>query len=42
MDYDYVVQNDLPRIANLKRLLPQFYRDPPVLSAASPSHRPAH
>jgi peptide-methionine (S)-S-oxide reductase len=41
-DYDYVVQNDLPRIANLKRLLPQLYRDPPVLSAASPSRRPAH
>jgi len=42
MDYDYVVQNDLPRIANLKRLLPQLYRDAPVLSAASPSRRPAH
>jgi len=42
MDYDYVVQNDLPRIANLKRLLPQLYRNAPVLSAASPSHRPAH
>jgi peptide-methionine (S)-S-oxide reductase len=41
-DYDYVVQNDLPRIANLKRLLPQLYRDPPVLSAASPSRRPVH
>jgi peptide-methionine (S)-S-oxide reductase len=41
-DYDYVVENDLPRIANLKRLLPQLYRDPPVLSAASPSRRPAH
>jgi peptide-methionine (S)-S-oxide reductase len=30
-DYDYVMQNDLPRIANLKRLLPQLYRDLPVL-----------
>jgi hypothetical protein len=25
------MQNDLPRIANLKRLLPQLYRDLPVL-----------
>jgi peptide-methionine (S)-S-oxide reductase len=41
-DYDYVVQNDLPRIADLKRLLPRLYRDPPVLSAASPSRRPVH
>jgi peptide-methionine (S)-S-oxide reductase len=41
-DYEYVVQNDLPRIANLKRLLPQLYRDPPLLSAVSPSRRPAH
>jgi peptide-methionine (S)-S-oxide reductase len=30
-DYDYIVQNDLPKIANLQRLYPQLYRDRPVL-----------
>jgi peptide-methionine (S)-S-oxide reductase len=30
-DYDYIVQNDLPKIANLKRLFPQMYRDQPLL-----------
>lgn len=34
----YIVYNDLPKIANLKRVFPDFYRDQPVLvsSAASP------
>jgi peptide-methionine (S)-S-oxide reductase len=26
----YIVFNDLPKIANLKRLFPELYRDPPV------------
>jgi len=30
-DYEYVVQNDLPKIANLKRLFPDLYRNRPVL-----------
>ena len=30
-DYEYVAQNDLPRIANLQRLWPQMYRAAPVL-----------
>ena len=30
-DYGYIVQNDLPKIANLKRLYPQLYRDRPAL-----------
>jgi peptide-methionine (S)-S-oxide reductase len=30
-DYDYIVQNDLPKIANLQRLYPQLYRAQPVL-----------
>jgi len=29
--YAYSVQNDLPKIANLKRLFPQLYRDQPML-----------
>jgi peptide-methionine (S)-S-oxide reductase len=29
----YIVYNDLPKIAALKRLLPALYRDPPVLVA---------
>jgi peptide-methionine (S)-S-oxide reductase len=29
--YPYIVYNDLPKIANLKRLLPDRYRDTPVL-----------
>jgi peptide-methionine (S)-S-oxide reductase len=32
-DYDYVVQNDLPRIDNLQRLFPHLYRQQPVLLA---------
>lgn len=31
--------NDLPKLANLKRLFPQFYRAAPVLVAAA---RPAN
>ena len=27
----YIVHNDLPKIANLKRLFPERYRDDPVL-----------
>ena len=30
-DYEYVAQNDLPRIANLQRLWPQMYRAAPLL-----------
>jgi peptide-methionine (S)-S-oxide reductase len=30
-DYGYIVQNDLPKIANLKRLYPRMYLDQPVL-----------
>jgi peptide-methionine (S)-S-oxide reductase len=30
-DYDYIVQNDLPKIASLQRLYPQLYRAQPVL-----------
>ena len=33
--YPYIVYNDLPKIENLKRLLPQFYRAAPVLTASS-------
>jgi peptide-methionine (S)-S-oxide reductase len=29
-DYPYIVYNDLPKIANLKRLFPDLYRDTPV------------
>jgi peptide-methionine (S)-S-oxide reductase len=32
-DYEYVVQNDLPKIENLKRLFPHLYRQQPVLLA---------
>jgi peptide-methionine (S)-S-oxide reductase len=31
----YIVYNDLPKIANLKRVLPELYRDQPVLIAAT-------
>jgi len=31
----YIVINDLPKIRNLKQLLPEHYRDPPVTTAAS-------
>jgi len=33
--YPYIVINDLPKIANLKRLLPDQYREKPVLTAAA-------
>jgi peptide-methionine (S)-S-oxide reductase len=33
--YPYIVYNDLPKIANLKRELPEFYVDQPVLTAAA-------
>ena len=29
--YPYIVVNDLPKVANLKRLLPSMYRDAPML-----------
>jgi peptide-methionine (S)-S-oxide reductase len=32
--YAYIVQNDLPKIANLRRLFPELYRDQPVLVTA--------
>jgi peptide-methionine (S)-S-oxide reductase len=32
-DNGYIVINDLPKIANLKRLLPQYYREQPVSGA---------
>jgi peptide-methionine (S)-S-oxide reductase len=35
--YPYIVINDLPKIANLKRLYPSLYRDTPVLVALSSS-----
>ena len=33
--YPYIVINDLPKIANLKRLFPEQYRDKPVMTTAS-------
>jgi peptide-methionine (S)-S-oxide reductase len=35
--YPYIVINDLPKIANLKRLFPEQYRDKPVMTTASAS-----
>lgn len=35
--YPYIVYNDLPKIANLKRLFPALYRSDPVLVSASRS-----
>ena len=32
-DNGYIVVNDLPKIANLKRLLPEYYREQPVTGA---------
>ena len=32
----YIAYNDLPKIANLKALMPQLYRDKPVLVSAAP------
>jgi len=37
--YPYIVYNDLPKIADLKRLLPEVYRATPVLVAAAQSSR---
>jgi peptide-methionine (S)-S-oxide reductase len=34
-DYPYIVFNDLPKIENLKRLLPEDYREQPVLVGAA-------
>ncbi len=33
--YPYIVINDLPKLANLKRLFPDQYREKPVLTAAA-------
>jgi peptide-methionine (S)-S-oxide reductase len=33
--YPYIVINDLPKVENLKRLLPELYRSTPVLVAAA-------
>ena len=38
-DYPYIVYNDLPTVAELKRLFPDLYRaDPVLVMAASPSN----
>ncbi len=34
-DQSYIVSNDLPKIANLKRLFPDYYRETPVTVLAS-------
>jgi peptide-methionine (S)-S-oxide reductase len=34
-DYPYIVFNDLPKVANLKRLFPDYYRDTPVTAMAA-------
>jgi len=38
-DYPYIVYNDLPKLANLKRLFPDYYRATPVrvMAAGKPS-----
>lgn len=38
-DYPYIVFNDLPKVANLKRLFPDYYRDTPVtvMAASKPT-----
>ena len=33
--YPYIVFNDLPKVDNLKRMFPDFYRDTPVTVLAS-------
>ena len=33
--YPYIVYNDLPKLANLKKLMPELYRDKPVLVSSS-------
>ncbi len=35
--YPYIVINDLPKVANLKRLFPEQYREKPVMTTASAS-----
>ena len=37
--YPYIVYNDLPKIEDLKRLLPELYRAAPVLVAGVPSSK---
>lgn len=34
-DYPYIVFNDLPKVENLKRMLPEDYREQPVLVGAA-------
>jgi peptide-methionine (S)-S-oxide reductase len=34
-DYPYIVYNDLPKVENLKRLFPDYYRETPVTVMAS-------
>jgi peptide-methionine (S)-S-oxide reductase len=34
LDYPYIVMNDLPKIGEFKRLLPEIYRSDPVLTLA--------
>ena len=34
-NYPYIVFNDLPKIANLKKLLPEVYRERPVIGASA-------
>ncbi|MCW3477983.1 peptide-methionine (S)-S-oxide reductase MsrA [Neisseriaceae bacterium JH1-16] len=34
-DNPYIVYNDLPKVADLKRLFPSYYRDKPVLVSAA-------
>ncbi len=34
-DYPYIVYNDLPKVVNLKRLFPAYYREAPVTVMAS-------
>ena len=36
--YPYIVFNDLPKIRNLQRVLPQLYRDAPVTVSAGLTH----
>jgi peptide-methionine (S)-S-oxide reductase len=36
-DYPYIAINDLPKVANLKRLFPDRYRDKAVLALAHPT-----
>ena len=33
--YPYIVFNDLPKVDNLKRLFPDYYRETPVTVLAS-------